>query len=66
MVKIEMDKETASRLLGIINDAYAEIHNRKSALRGLTVAQTYDRLRTCETIREQILENLGQTGVHGG
>ena len=54
MVKIELDSKTADCLLDILNVTEDDIHNRKSALKGLTVAETYERLRACETIREKL------------
>ena len=57
MVRIELDSKTADRLLEILGAAELEIHSRKSALKGLTVAETYDRLRACETVRDKLLAN---------
>jgi len=61
MVKIELDSKTADRLLDILDAAEAEIHSRKSALKGLTVAETYNRLRACETVRDKLRENPVKT-----
>ena len=63
MVKIELDSKTAEILLAILLATQSEIHGRKTPLKGLTVTETYDRLRACETVcetvREKLMSNIG-------